>query len=327
MAEARDHHHHGENELGHSSAHRAGGHHHHAAPRSGFDSAFAIGAALNAGFVVAEVIFGIAANSVALLADAAHNLGDVLGLLLAWGAAWLGRRQPTRKHTYGYGRSSILASLTNAVVLLIGVGAIAVESLRRLFGDASDGEVGGITVMVVAAIGIVVNGGTAFLFAHGREGDLNIRGAFLHMTADAVVAFGVVISGLVIFLTGWTWLDPLVSLAIAVVITVSTWSLLRDSLNLALDKVPEGIDRDGIESYLLALPDVAEVHDLHIWALSTTNIALTAHLVRPAAGTDDALLRRVCDELRDRFGIGHATFQLEDGYGDQPCGLAPDHVV
>jgi cobalt-zinc-cadmium efflux system protein len=326
MAEVRDHHQHGQDEHGHSSAHGASGRH-HAAPRSGFDSAFAIGAALNAGFVVAEVIFGITANSVALLADAAHNLGDVLGLLLAWGAAWLGRRQPTCKHTYGYGRSSILASLTNAVVLLIGVGAIAVEALRRLFGDAGASEVASITVMVVAAIGILVNGGTAFLFAHGREGDLNIRGAFMHMAADAVVAFGVVISGLVILLTGWAWLDPAVSLAIAVVITVSTWSLLRDSLNLALDKVPAGIDREAIESYLLALPDVAEVHDLHIWALSTTHIALTAHLVRPAAGTDDALLRRACDELRDRFGIGHATFQLEDGNGDQPCGLAPDHVV
>jgi cobalt-zinc-cadmium efflux system protein len=327
MAEARDHHHHGENELGHSSAHRAGGHHHHAAPRSGFDSAFAIGAALNAGFVVAEVIFGIAANSVALLADAAHNLGDVLGLLLAWGAAWLGRRQPTRKHTYGYGRSSILASLTNAVVLLIGVGAIAVESLRRLFGDASDGEVGGITVMVVAAIGIVVNGGTAFLFARGRKGDLNIRGAFLHMASDAAVAFGVVIAGLMIFLTGWAWLDPAVSLVIAVFITISTWSLLRDSLNLALDKMPEWIDRDAVEGYLRGLPNVTEVHDLHIWALSTTDIALTVHLVRPTAGTDDALLRRACDELRTCFGIGHATFQLEDGNGDQPCELAPDHVV
>jgi len=283
-----------------------------------------LGAALNAGFVVAEVVFGLAAHSVALLADAAHNLGDVLGLLLAWGAVWLGRRRPTRERTYGYGRSSILASLTNAVVLLVSVGAIAVEAVQRLAAGVPSGQVGGKTVMLVAAIGIVV---TAWLFARGRKGDLNVRGAFLHMAADAAVSAGVVLAGFVILLTGWAWLDPVVSLGIAALILVSTWGLLRDSVNLALDKVPEGVKAGEVRAYLSALPGVTEVHDLHIWGLSTTETALTAHLVRPGLGTDDALLRQACDELRDRFGVGHATFQVEDGDPAQPCALAPEHVI
>lgn len=300
---------------------------HHPAPPAGFDGAFALGAALNAGFVVAEVAFGLAAHSVALLADAAHNLGDVLGLLVAWGAAWLGRRRPTRERTYGYGRSSILASLANAVVLLLGVGAIAVEAVQRLAAGVPAGEVGGRTVMLVAAAGILVNGATAWLFARGRHGDLNVRGAFLHMAADAAVSAGVVAAGVVILLTGWAWLDPAVSLALAAVILVSTWGLLRDSLDLALDKVPAGVDAEGVRAFLAGLPGVAEVHDLHIWGLSTTRTALTAHLVRPGAGTDDALLRRACEELRARFGVGHATLQVENGDPAQPCALAPEHVV
>ena len=319
--EGHDHHGHD-----HRHAHGPGGHHHHEPP-AGFDAAFALGAALNAGFVVAEVVFGIAAHSVALLADAAHNLGDVLGLLLAWGAVWLGRRRPTRTRTYGYGRSSILASLTNAVVLLVGVGAIAVEAVQRLVSGVPAGAVGGKTVMAVAAAGIVVNGVTAWLFARGRKGDLNVRGAFLHMAADAAVSAGVVVAGLIILLTGWAWLDPVVSLGIAALILVSTWGLLRDSVNLALDKVPEGVNVEKVRSYLAALPGVIEVHDLHIWGLSTMETALTAHLVRPGLGTDDALLRRTCDELRDRFGVGHATFQVEDGDPAQPCALAPEHVI
>lgn len=310
----------------HGHAHGPGGHHHHQPP-AGFDGAFALGAALNAGFVVAEVVFGLAAHSVALLADAAHNLGDVLGLLLAWGAAWLGRRRPTRERTYGYGRSSILASLINAVVLLVGVGAIAVEAIQRLVAGVPAGDVGGKTVMLVAAVGIAVNGVTAWLFARGRKGDLNIRGAFLHMAADAAVSAGVVVAGLVILLTGWAWIDPVVSLGIAVLILVSTWGLLRDSVNLALDKVPENVSVEKVRSYLAGLPGVTEVHDLHVWGLSTTETALTAHLVRPGQGTDDALLHRACDELRDRFGIGHATIQVEDGDPAQPCALAPEHVV
>lgn len=314
----------GHDHAGHS--HGSGGHH-HAAPPDGFDGAFALGAALNAGFVAAEAVFGVAAHSVALLADAAHNLGDVLGLLLAWGAVWLGRRTPTRTRTYGYGRSSILASLTNAVVLLVGVGAISVEAVQRLASGVPQGAVGGRTVMAVAAAGILVNGFTAWLFARGRKGDLNVRGAFLHMAADAVVSAGVVVSGLVILLTGWAWLDPLVSLGIAALILASTWGLLRDSANLAMDMVPEGVDEAAVRSYLAALSGVSEVHDLHIWALSTTETALTAHLVRPGSELDDELLHDACEALRTRFGIGHATIQVEHGGTAHGCALAPEHVV
>lgn len=308
------------NHAGH--AHGPGGHG-HAKPPEGFDAAFALGATLNIGFVVGEIVFGLAANSVALLADAAHNFGDVLGLLLAWAATSLGRRKPTARKTYGYGRSSILASITNGVVLLVGVGGITWESIQRLNGGES-GSVDGVTVMIVASIGILINGGTALLFMRGSKGDLNIKGAFLHMAADAVVSAGVVISGLAIMLTGLLWIDPVVSLIIAVVILVSTWGLLRDSVNLAMDHVPESINVEDVRTYLTALPGVTEVHDLHIWALSTTEIALTVHLVRPNTGTDDALLERVGSELRKRFGIGHATFQVENG---APCALAPLDVV
>lgn len=321
-------HDHAQTSEDHSSHSHAGhkhgpGGHSHAKPPKGFDAAFALGATLNIGFVVGEVVFGLAANSVALLADAAHNFGDVLGLLLAWAASSLGRRKPTARKTYGYGRSSILASITNGVVLLVGVGGITWESIQRLNGGESE-SVNGVTVMIVASIGIFINGGTALLFMRGSKGDLNIKGAFLHMAADAVVSAGVVISGLAIMLTGMHWIDPVVSLIIAVVILVSTWGLLRDSVNLAMDHVPESINVEVVRTYLTGLPGVTEVHDLHIWALSTTEIALTVHLVRPSAGTDDALLERVGSELQKRFGIGHATLQVEDG---APCALAPLDVV
>lgn len=270
---------------GHDGYDHGHGGHHHATPPAGFDMAFAVGSGLNAAFVAVEVVFGLTAHSVALLADAAHNLGDVLGLLLAWWATWLGRRGPTRSRTYGYGRSSILASLTNAVVLLVGVGGITVEASRRLYEGVPPGDVAGKTVMIVAAVGILVNGITAYLFARGRRGDLNVRGAFLHMAADALVSAGVVAAGLIILLTGWAWLDPIVSLLIAALILYSTWSLLQGSLDLALDKVPEGVEVENVLSYLDGLSGVIEVHDLHIWPLSTTETALTAHLVRPGAGS------------------------------------------
>jgi cobalt-zinc-cadmium efflux system protein len=319
---AHEHDHAGHDGSGHSHGH------HHAAPPAGFDGAFALGSALNAGFVAAEVVFGLAAHSVALLADAAHNLADVLGLLLAWGAVWLGRRRPTPTRTYGYGRSSILASLVNAVVLLVGVGGLTVEALQRLASGApSAGAVDGKTVMAVAAAGIAVNGITAWLFARGRKGDLNVRGAYLHMASDALVSAGVVISGLAILLTGWTWLDPAASLVIAAIILASTWGLLRDSVNLAMDMVPDRVDEGAVRSYLAELPGVSEVHDLHIWALSTTETALTAHIVRPGAALDDGLLHGACAALRERFGIGHATIQVEDGVSESGCALAPEHVV
>ncbi|MGA1860292.1 cation diffusion facilitator family transporter [Azospirillum sp. 11R-A] len=316
-AQGHTHNHGHDRHAGHS--HGLGGHHN--APAS-YDRAFAIGAVLNIGFVVIEAFYGIVANSVALLADAGHNLSDVLGLLLAWGAAWLTRRRPTHRHTYGFGSSSILASLLNAVVLLIAVGAIAWEAVGRL--THPEPVEGGI-VMWVAAVGIVINAVTAWLFMGGKDADLNVKGAYLHMAADAAVSLGVVVAALLIGWTGWLWLDPLVSLAIVAVIVVGTWGLLRESANLALDAVPEGVSRADVEAYLTGLPSVAAVHDLHIWGLSTTDTALTAHLVRPDAGTDDAFLKEVAHDLKERFGIGHVTIQVEHDGGS--CLLAPTDVV
>lgn len=305
----------------HSGAHNGHGHAHGPA---NYSWAFAIGIALNVGFVVVEAAYGILANSLALLADAGHNLGDVLGLMLAWTAAVLARRRPTARHTYGLRRGSILASLTNAALLLVAVGGIVWEAIQRLGKPEPVIET---TVIWVAAIGIVINTATALMFVKGRKDDLNIKGAFLHMAADAAVSLGVVIAGVVMMMTGWSWLDPVVSIAIALVITIGTWSLLRDSLNLALDAVPENIDRHAIESYLAGLPGVSEVHDLHIWAMSTTEVALTAHLVRPGAALDDGLLARVSREVHERFSIDHATFQVETGDPDHPCRLASAEVV
>jgi cobalt-zinc-cadmium efflux system protein len=302
----------------HSHAHDHAGHSH--APDD-FGRAFAIGASLNTAFVIAELVFGYAANSLALISDAVHNLSDVFSLLLAWGAAWLAGRRPTDTHTYGYRRASILAALFNAGLLLIAVGGIAVEALNRLREPA---EVAGWTVVWVAALGILVNGGTALLFMRGRHGDLNIRGAYLHMAADASVSLGVVIAALLIMSTGWLWIDPAISLVIALVVLVSGWGLMRDSVNLALDAVPRGIELAEVRVFLRALDGVSEVHDLHIWAMSTNETALTAHLVRPG-GHDDAFLHYVCAELSHRFKIHHATLQVEvDGAA---CKLAPEELV
>ena len=289
-----------------------------------FDRACAIGVMLNGGFVVAEIIFGLAAHSLALIADAVHNLGDVLSLLMVWGAMALGRRHPTRDRTYGYGRSSILASLANAVVLLIGVGAIAIEAVRR-FGDMQ--PVADTTVVWVALVGIAVNGVTALLFMSGRKDDLNVRSAFLHMASDAVVSLGVVVSALLIGWTGWQWIDPMTSLAIVAVITIGTWGLLRDSVNLAMDAVPAGIDRQEVETRLKELAGVSGVHDLHIWPLSTTETALTAHLAVGKGVIGDDLIARAVRDMKEHFAIGHATFQLETIEAAQTCALAPDHVV
>ncbi|MEA2790480.1 MAG: cobalt-zinc-cadmium efflux system protein [Acetobacteraceae bacterium] len=317
-ADKHDHDHdHAHDHHGHMHGH-GGGH----APAS-FGMAFAVGTALNTGFVVAQVCFGFAAHSVTLLADAVHNLGDVLGLLIAWGAATLAQRLPTAARTYGWGRSTILASLANAVVLLFGCGAIAVEAVRR-FGDPA--PVGGSTVMWVAAAGIVINGATALLFMRGRNDDLNIRGAFLHMAADAGVSAGVVIAGLLMTLTGWHWLDPVTSLLIVVVITIGTWNLLRDSANLALDAVPGGIDLGKVDVALRGLPGVIDVHDLHVWGLSTTDTALTAHLVHDG-GNPGALILAACREMRDDFSIGHSTFQIETPELAEACALRPAHVI
>lgn len=299
------------------------GHHHHGHDHGvpSHDRAFAIGITLNLIYVVFEAVFGVISGSLALLADAGHNLSDVLGLALAWGAAWLSRKQPTARRTYGFRRSSILAALANAMLLLVAVGAIAWEALRRL--QTPEPIDTGI-VLWVAALGVAVNTGTALMFMRGRERDINVHGAFLHMVADAAVTVGVIAAALLIAGTGWLWLDPAISLLIAAVILVGTWGLLRDSVDLALDAVPRGIDPAAVEAFLREQPGVAEVHDLHIWAMSTTETALTAHLVRPDAAPDDGFLAGLRDALHHRFEIGHATIQVEAG---APCPQAPAHVV
>jgi cobalt-zinc-cadmium efflux system protein len=299
------------------------GHDHDHAPTS-LDRAFGIGVALNLAFVAIEATYGFRAHSLALVADAGHNLSDVLGLLLAWGAAALGSQRPSPRRTYGLRRTSILAALANAILLLIAVGAIAWEAVRRL--QQPEPVASGI-VIAVALVGIGINTATALLFMRGRKQDLNIRGAFLHMAADAAVSAGVVVAAVLMQRTGWLWLDPAVSLGIAAVITIGTWDLLRDSVNLALDAVPEGIAPDQVEAYLAGLPGVLAVHDLHIWGMSTTHVALTAHLVKPEVGNEDQLLADTCHELHDRFGIEHATLQIERREAAARCAQAPVDVV
>jgi cobalt-zinc-cadmium efflux system protein len=284
-----------------------------------FGKAFAIGTALNLAYVVAQIVFGILAHSLALLADAGHNFGDVLGLLLAWGATYLAKTRPTPRRTYGLGRSSILAALANAILLMVAVGGISWEAIRRF---ANPAEVAGKTIMVVAAVGIVLNGVTATLFFTGRKHDLNVKGAFLHMAADAAVSAGVVIAGMIIFLTGWRWIDPIASLTINVVIVWGTWSLLRESLAMALDLVPANVDPGAVREYLEEQSGVSAVHDLHIWPLSTTRTALTVHLEMPNGGGDDEFLHSLCERLHGQFGIEHSTVQIEQNA--DACSLASD---
>ena len=308
---------------GHPHDHVHGHHGHHHGPVR-HDSAFAIGVTLNSALVAAQVIVGLLAGSMALLADAVHNLGDVLGLLLAWGAIVLGRRAPSAARTYGWGRSTILASLANAMLLLVSIGAIGIEALRRL---AHPSPVDGKLVAIVAGLGLLVNGATATLFMRGRESDINVRGAFLHMASDAAISAGVLAAALVITWTGWLWLDPAVSLAIAAIIAAGTWSLLRESMNLAMDAVPAGLDTAEIETFLRTLPCVHEVHDLHVWALSTTENAVTAHLVQHGAEVDATLIPSAVAGLKSRFGIGHATIQVETLVMAEGCGLRAQDVV
>jgi cobalt-zinc-cadmium efflux system protein len=289
-----------------------------------YNKAFGIGVALNVIYIAVEVAAGLLINSLALLADAGHNLSDVISLLLAWGASYLTARPPSRRRTYGLRKTSVLASLANAIILLIAIGAISWEAIRRL---AHPEPVPGSTVMWVAGVGVIVNTATALLFMKGRKGDLNIRGAFLHMAADAGVSVGVVVAGLVISLTGLLWIDPVVSLLIVVVIAIGTWGLLRDSANLAVDAVPEGIDPEAVRRYLQQQAGITDVHDLHIWAMSTTETALTAHLVKPERGNEDAFLARVAAELHEKFEIVHATIQLERGGECDACDQAIPKAV
>jgi len=291
------------------------GHNHSHAPKN-FDRSFAIGIALNFGFVTVEVVYGFLSNSLALLSDAGHNLSDVLALLLAWGASVWVRRTPTNRRTYGFRRSSILVAIFNALVLLVVVGGIAWEAILRFIQPE---PVASGVVMLVATVGIGINGFTAWLFMSGQKQDVNIRGAYLHMVADAAISLGVVVAAVIIHFTNWLWVDPVASLLIVIVITLGTWELLRESLDLALDAVPKNIHPAEVEAYLSGLPGVATVHDLHIWSMSTTEIALTVHLVKPDAVIDDALLSRISEELSDKFGIAHATVQLEQGDNAYPC--------
>lgn len=304
----------------HGHVHGPGGHVH--APAS-FGMAFAIGISLNTVFVVIEAIYGYASGSMALVADAGHNLSDVLGLIAAWTAAVLSKRAPTPRFTYGLRGSSILAALFNAVFLLVAVGAIAWEGVLRLFNPEPVAE---ITVMIVATIGIVINGVTAWLFASGRNSDLNIRGAYLHMVADAAVSVGVVIAAIVIMFTGWLWIDALTSLVICALIVWGTWSLLRDSTAMSLAAVPRSIDPAAVRTYLEKCPGVAQVHDLHIWPMSTTEVALTCHMVIPSGPPGDAYLMEVAARLKRDFGIEHATIQIEMD-PNSACALAPEHVI
>ena len=298
-------------------------HEHHHGPAN-YNMAFAVGITLNLGFVILEAFYGYLSHSLALMADAGHNLSDVLGLLLAWGATYLATKKPSKKYTYGYRSSSILASLANAVFLLVAVGGIAWEAVHRF---NSHEPIGTSTVMIIAGIGIFVNGITAILFMSGRKKDLNLKGAYLHMLSDAVVSVGVVIAGLIIRYTGLNWIDPLVSLIISAVIIVGTWNLLSASAQLALNAVPENVNAEKVMLYLKGISFVSEVHDLHIWAMSTTETALTAHIIMETGHPGDLFLKKLRHELDHDFGIHHATVQIEIGDSKEKCEMAPDEVV
>lgn len=297
----------------------------HSHTTEGYNRLFALGVTLNVVFVLVEAVAGFASNSLALLADAGHNLADVLTLLLAWGAHTLSGSRPTHRHTYGLRRSTILASLVSALVLYSAMGAMAWEAVGRFQSEA---PVAGGVVIVVAFVGMLINGLTALLFARDSHRDLNIRGAFLHMAADALVSLGVVITGFLLLYTGWLWLDPAISLAIILVVLVSGWGLLRESLNLAVDAVPGHIDAVAVRDYLASLPGVVQVHDLHIWAMSTTETALTAHLVMPELRENaDPFLVETAASLHERFNIQHATLQIESSLEQWPCRVDCDPVA
>jgi cobalt-zinc-cadmium efflux system protein len=315
-----NHHRHDEDDHDHSHTHGLG----HCHVLKDFNQAFAVGVVLNTGLVVAQVVFGLVAHSLALVADAGHNFADVIGLVLAWWATRLAKTPPTRERTYGLGSASILAALANAIFLLITMGAVGWEAVIRLrHAEVVEGGI----VMWVAAAGIIINGISAALFYSGRKGDLNVRGAFLHLAGDAAISLGVVVAGAAILLSGQLWIDPVASLLITAVIVYSTWGLLRDSVNLALQAVPRGIDVGEVRGWLEKFPGICGVHDLHIWAMSTTETALTAHLLKPDGKLDDEMLRQISEEMEHRFSIHHITLQWETGTAKTPCPQASDQVV
>jgi cobalt-zinc-cadmium efflux system protein len=309
-------HHHSHDHDGHSHSE---GHHHHGDPNN-HGRVFVIAIALNAAFVVIELAYGLIANSMALMADAGHNLSDVLGLLLAWSAMILGRKAPNERFTYGLRSTSILAALTNAMFLLVACGAIAWEAIQRF---SQPPVVAGLMVTLVAAVGIIINGLSAWLFMKGSKGDLNIRGAYLHMATDAAVSLGVVVAGIAMIFTGWYWLDPVISLVIVAVIVIGTWGLLSESVQLALSAVPAHIEVAAIDAYLRQCPGVTDIHDLHIWGMSTTESALTVHLVMPDGYPGDAFMDDIMRTLTERFSIQHSTLQVEQGTTDHTCVLHP----
>ena len=305
--------------MAHAHPHTHGAGCGHGLAAAQLDRAMAAGVALNTLFVAVEAAAGVTAGSLALLADAGHNAGDVLGLLLAWGASWLARRPPSRRYTWGLRRSTIYAALGNAVLLLLACGGIAWEAANRLrFPEPVAGPI----VIAVAAMGVVINTLSALLFVKGH-GDANVRGAFLHLAADAAVSLGVVLAGVAIVLTGATWIDPVVSLAVAVMIVAGTWGLFRESLDLALDAVPRGVEPEAIEAALTSLPGVTEVHDLHVWGASTSEISLTAHLVAVDGTNHDQLLADAEAVLRERFRVAHSTIQIEGPAACDQCRQRP----
>ncbi len=316
------HHDHDHAQHGHHHGHAHG--HHHGHGTFNYGRAFLVGITLNVLFVVVEWTYGVLGHSLALIADATHNLGDVLSLVLAWIGHGLARRQPSQRFTYGLRGSSILAALINAVMLLLVTGGLAWEAAQRLTAPA---PVAGDTVITIALAGVFVNGFTAWLFMAGSKHDLNLRGAYQHMAADAAVSLGVAITGAIVLFTGWAWLDPMVTLLLVAVIALGAWGLLRDSVSLALQAVPEGIDSAEVRVWLASQAEIDAVHDLHIWAMSTTENALTAHIVCPAGHPGDAVLQRIAHDIDHRFQIGHVTLQVELANSPTPCALAPDHVV